>query len=328
MTTIAITGAAGFVGHHLCDHVLATTDWNIVALDRLTYAGRLDRLAHLRGPRVNFIFHDFRAQFPPHVLRALGPATYLVHNGGETHVNNSLTDPRLFMESNVTGTMNVLEACRALSIEKMIFTSTDEVFGPAPEGVSYVECDPIRPSNPYSASKASGEALCHAWHDSFHVPTIVTRTMNMFGERQHPEKFVPLVLKNALHKETVLIHASASHKVGSRCWLHARNQADAMLFLLHNGAPGETYHVAGDEYTNSEIAALIGKFAGVSIHSKLVDAESHRPGHDLRYALSDFKLRSMGWKAPVEFRASLQRTVEWTLANPEWLMEESRCVSA
>jgi dTDP-glucose 4,6-dehydratase len=324
---ILITGAAGFVGSHLCDHVLANTDWNIIALDRLTYAGSLDRLAHLRGPRLTFLYHDFRAPFPLHILRALAPVRYVVHNGGETHVNNSLADPRLFTESNVTGTMNVLEACRELNIEKIIYTSTDEVFGPALEGVSYTEGDTIRPSNPYSATKASGEALCHAWHDSFGVPAVVTRTMNMFGERQHPEKFVPLVLKNVLEGNTVPIHASRTGRVGSRCWLHARNQADAMLFLLQHGAPGETYHVAGDEYTNIQIAELIARYAGRTLYSTLVDAESHRPGHDLRYALSDAKLRAMGWTAPVEFHASLKRTIEWSLANPLWL-EEFACPSA
>ncbi len=319
MKRILLTGAAGFVGHHVCDHLVANTDWKIVGLDRLTYAGKLSRLAHIPKDRLEFVFHDFRAEFPDSVLRQLGHIDYIIHNGAETHVDNSLREPEVFVQSNVLGTFHVLEAARIIGCQKFVFTSTDEVFGPAPEGISYKENDPVKPTNPYSASKAGAEALCYSYFKSFDVPVIITRTMNVFGERQHPEKFVPLVMRKILRGESVPIHASPEGVSGSRHWIHARNQADAILFLLDVGCPGETYHIAGDERTNFDMANWIANYMGSELKFQFVDANSHRKGHDLRYALSDAKLRGLGWKPHVSFGESLRRTVSWTLRNREWL---------
>lgn len=324
MKTLLLTGAAGFAGSHIVDAVMKGTDWEIIGLDRLSYAGSLDRLKEYRGnPRLKFLFHDFRASFPDSLLERIGEVDYVIHNGAETHVDRSLVSPEEFVQSNVVGTFHVLEMARKLCMERFIFTSTDEVFGPAPAGVSYKEDDTLKPSNPYSATKAAGEALAYSYFKSFHLPAITTRTMNMFGEKQHSEKFVPLVMKKIIRHETVLIHAAIHDgkvvTLGSRNWLHARNQADALLFLLEHGVPGETYHVAGVEFDNLEIAEMVAGFMGFPLKKEFVDAVSHRQGHDLRYALSDEKIRSLGWRPPVKFFASLEKTVSWSLEHKEWL---------
>lgn len=330
MTKVLITGISGFCGSHIAQHIFANTDWDVIGLDRLSYAGRLDRIAHLKGPRLKMVFHDFRAEFPSSVLRSIERADFIIHNGAETHVDRSLKCPEVFLQSNVTGTMNVLEAARKVRCKRLIYTSTDEVFGPAPEGTAFKESDELRPSNPYSAAKAAGEMLCHAYHTSFGVPAVITRTMNMFGEMQHPEKFVPLVMRKILRGEPVTIHAGPDGRMGSRCWLHARNQADAILFLLRYedvdewpvkaSIDGSVWHIAGKEYTNYEIAERI--FWAMPVEawkSETVDAVSHRRGHDLRYALDGSKILSLGWNPPVEFEESLQRTVAWTMEHREWL---------
>lgn len=319
MKRVLLTGAAGFAGSHIAEHIVATTDWKIVALDRLSYAGRLDRLKDISRDRIEFVFHDFRSPFNAPILRQLGKLDYIIHNGAETHVDRSLTEPEVFVCSNVVGTFHVLEMARALGCEQFLYTSTDEVFGPAPEGVCYRECHSPRPTNPYSASKAAGEMFCHAYYKTYSVPTLVTRTMNLFGEKQHPEKFVPLVISKLLKGQRVPIHCSKDGVVGSRNWIHARDHADAVLYLLRNGTVGETYHVAGLEYTNEQIASLIADLACLPLNMERVDAETHRPGHDLRYALDDSKIRALGWEEPQFLADALAGTVKWYLENKEWL---------
>ena len=324
--TVLITGAAGFVGAHIVEHLLAETNWNIIALDRLNYAGTLERLAPLKSERVRFVYHDFRAAFPPPMVTWLRDVTYIIHNGAETHVDRSLVDPLPFVESNVLGTMNVLELARKLRprLKHVILTSTDEVHGPAPDGVYFKEDAPIRPSNPYAATKAGAEALAFAWCRSYQLPVTTTRCMNMFGERQHPEKFVPLVIRNILADRVGTYHGGS--QLPSRKWLHARNEADAILFLLRCGwnaisplGECETYHIAGEEHTNIEIVELISKVLGKEPRYVLQDVHSARPGHDLRYSMDDSKIRSMGWTPPLGFDESLRRTVEWFASNPAWL---------
>ena len=320
MKRVLLTGAAGFAGSHIAEHIVATTDWKIVALDRLSYAGRLDRLKDIPRDRIEFVCHDFRSPFHPPILRQLGKLDYIIHNGAETHVLRSLAEPEVFVHSNVIGTFHVLEMAKLLGCERFLYTSTDEVFGPAPEGVSYKENDHPHPTNPYSASKASGEMFCHAYFHSYQVPILTTRTMNLFGEKQHPEKFVPLVISHLLQGKRVPIHCSKQGIVGSRNWIHARDHADAVLFLLRNGNVGETYHVAGMEYTNEEMARMIAEFACIrGMDLERVDAATHRPGHDLRYALDDSKIRALGWEEPQWSGDALANTVRWFLNNKGWL---------
>jgi len=337
---IVCTGAAGFAGAHMVSHLMANTDWDIIGLDRLSYAGSLERLAQWQGnPRLKIVFHDFRATYSGSVLKALEGARFFIHNGAETHVERSIQDPEPFVMSNVLGTMNSLQAARALEVEHFIYVSTYKVHGPAPYGVDFNEESPIRPSNPYSAAKAGGEALAFAWWKCYRLPVTCTRTMNLIGERQHPEKFVPMCIRKILRGEKVIIHgkrdAQGNWTIGERKWIHARNQADALLFLLklqlkeavpraaEGSTHGATFHIAGEERSNLEIAKFIAETLGKKLDYEVVDVHVDRPGHDLRYSLSDEKIKTLGWKAPRPFEDSLRRCIEWT-ARPEnaaWLEE-------
>ncbi|HEU4413653.1 MAG TPA: NAD-dependent epimerase/dehydratase family protein [Candidatus Angelobacter sp.] len=337
---IVCTGAAGFAGAHIVSHLMANTDWDIIALDRLSYAGSLERLSQWQGnSRLKFVFHDFRATYPASVLKAMEGARYFIHNGAETHVERSIQDPEPFVMSNVLGTMTTLQAARALGVDHFIYVSTDEVHGPAPKGVDFTEESPVRPSNPYSASKAGGEALAFAWWKCYRLPVTCTRTMNLIGETQHPEKFVPLCIKKILRDEKVIIHGindgAGRWTIGARKWIHARNQADALLYLLKLQAKegttraaagsthGETFHIAGEERSNLEIAQFIAKTLNKKLNYETVDVYVDRPGHDLRYSLSDEKIKALGWKAPMAFEESLRRCVEWSVRpeNASWLEE-------
>lgn len=320
---VLITGAAGFAGSHIAEEMVSHGH-EVVSLDCLTYAGRLDRLAHLPRNKVKAVWCDFSTAIPDGVLREIGDVDHIIHNGAESHVLRSFAHPRRFAESNIMGTLNVLEAARKLNPEKFIYVSTDEVFGPS-YGFPFNEQDSLRPTNPYAATKASGEFLVHAYFRSFGLPAIITRTMNMFGERQHPEKCVPLMTKKILAGETVHIHGTnGSFKPdgwisGTRCWLHARNQANALHFLLQNGVPGEKYNIGGVHQSNLRIWQIIAQTIGVLAQYDW--SSPLGPIHDMNYALDDHKIKAMGWRPPVDFETSLRETVRWTLAHPEWLTE-------
>jgi dTDP-glucose 4,6-dehydratase len=331
---VLCTGAAGFAGAHIVSHLMANTDWDIVALDRLSYAGSLERLAEWQGnPRLKVVFHDFRAVYPASVLHVLDGVRYVIHNGAETHVERSIHDPEPFVTSNVLGTMNTLEAARQLGVEHFIYVSTDEVHGPAPKGVDFTEESPIRPSNPYSASKAGGEALAFAWWKCYQLPVTTTRTMNLIGEKQHAEKFVPMCIRKMLRGEKITIHGrrngDGSWVLGARKWIHARNQADALLFLLQlqqrggsrNPILGETFHIAGVERDNLEIAQFVARTLERKLDHEIVDIHADRPGHDLRYSLCDDKIKALGWTPPIPFEDSLQKCIQWYVRpeNLKWL---------
>jgi dTDP-glucose 4,6-dehydratase len=333
---VLCTGAAGFAGAHIVSHLMAKTDWEIIGLDRLSYAGSLERLAEWQGnPRLRMVFHDFRATYPASVLRALDGVRYVIHNGAETHVERSIHDPESFVMSNVLGTMNTLQAARELQVDHFVYVSTDEVHGPAPKGVDFVEDSPIRPSNPYSAAKAGGEALGYAWWKCYQLPVTCTRTMNLMGERQHAEKFIPMCIRKIMRGEKVQVHGKkngdSTWTIGSRKWIHARNQADALLFLMQRRQEeertrtslilGETFHIAGEERDNLNIAQFIAQVLDKKLNYEVVDIHTNRPGHDLRYSLSDKKIKALGWTPPVAFEQSLRKCVEWCIREPNlrWL---------
>lgn len=328
---VAITGGCGFLGAHLVEHLLKVTDAEIVVIDKLSYASRgLDRMRDIEGlfrGRVRLLGADVAHELPIGVLRELGLSSldFVIHAAAETHVDNSIADPLPFVIANLVGTHHVLSLLgRADSAVRRLFhVSTDEVYGPAPDGVSYREGDRHAPTNPYAATKAGAESLALAYAHTYGFPVTICNAMNFFGERQHPEKFVPKVIGAVLAGEEVVIHAYPDRiRSGSRFYLHCRSFADALLFLMRlpeASVPGRV-HVSGDrEVGNLELAELIAAAVGRPLHHRLVDFHSSRPGHDLRYALDDTLLRSLGWRPPVTFDESLERTVGWYVAHPEWL---------
>lgn len=342
---ILITGGCGFLGHHLVEHFLKTTDAELVILDKLTYASAgLDRLRDIRGwdehgdrPRLKVIGCDLSRPIPDGVAREVGVIDYVIHAAAETHVDNSIVDPLPFIRSNVEGTHHLLWWLRSVpSLRRAFLVSTDEVYGPAAwDSPGNVESDPFRPANPYAAAKAGGEAIGMAYANTYRLPITIVNTMNLYGERQGAEKFIPLVIRRVLAGEKVLIHADPTKtRSGTRFYIHCRNYASAFSFLIekcerermfgkypiHGRPPPLKVHVAGEkEVSNLEIAQQIADAIGKPLNYELVDFHSSRPGHDLRYALDDSAIRQQGWSQPVNFEESLRKTVQWYLDNPKWL---------
>lgn len=335
---VLITGIGGFMGSHVMRHLLENTDWEIVGLDSFRHRGKTDRInQQLEGhpewrDRVTIVTHDLRAPISIQMRDRLGDINYILNIASESHVDRSIELPREFIENNVALMLTMLDYARKIyshsSLEKFIHISTDEVFGPAPKGHNHKEGEPHKPSNPYSGSKAAQENICQSYRRTYNLPVVVTNTMNIIGELQDPEKFIPMIIQRIHRGEKVTIHASPTGEIGTRFYLHARNQADALMFILKNiDVPTYTedpemprYNIVGErEVDNLELATLVALFAGKPLDYELVDFHSSRPGHDLRYALDGSKLASAGWKAPVPFEESLKRTVEWTLGHPEWL---------
>jgi dTDP-glucose 4,6-dehydratase len=337
MRRVLLTGAGGFCGAHALEHFLATTDWQIVCTDSFRHKGKTDRIREVLAGRpedrnrVRVVTHDLRAPLSVQLAREIGPVDYLVSMASESHVDRSITEPRQFIENNVQLVLSLLDYARTVEVEKFLHISTDEVYGPAPVGHDHAEGEPHRPSNPYSASKAAQEAIIYSYWRTYGMPCGISNTMNIIGERQDPEKFVPLVLSRVLKGETVPIHASPQGEPGSRFYLHARNQADALRFLLEtqrfpryaDGADIGRWNVVGEvEVDNLRMAEKIAEYAHCSLIYDLVDFHSQRPGHDLRYALDGSKMHTLGWTPPLPLFESLRRTVEWTMAHPEWLLAD------
>lgn len=324
MTQILITGGAGFIGHHVVQHMLRRTDWFITLLDRLDCSGNLNRLAEIgaaKNPRVQFFFHDLRAPLNDQLCAQLGGHDYIVHLAGATHVDRSIDDPMSFILDNMVATGNMLDFARKVGCDKFINFGTDEVFGPAPNGVAYKEDDRYNAGNPYAATKAGAEQLGVAYHNTYGVPVISTHTMNVVGERQHPEKFVPMTIAKVLIGEVVTIHADKTRTVsGSRFYIGARHVADATLFLLENGIAGEKYNIVGQrEVSNLEMAQLVAASLGRDLRAEMVDFHSSRPGHDLRYALDGEKMKKLGWRIDGSIETTVDEIVQWTIRNKHWL---------
>lgn len=327
MTTALLTGGAGFIGHHVAEHLLRTTDWNLVFLDRLDTSGNLNRIVEIKDwdsyrTRCKWIYHDLKAELNSQLIGQIGKVNIILHLAAGTHVDRSITNPLEFVYDNVVATANILEYARKIDIEKMIYFSTDEIFGPAPDGVLYKEWDRYNSGNPYSATKAGAEELCLAYHNTYKLPVMISHCMNVFGERQHPEKFIPMVIQRVRDEVLVKIHSdSTKTRPGSRFYIHARNVADAVTFILDRGEFGDKYNIVGQrEVDNLELATFIANIQNKPLIHEMVDFHSSRPGHDLRYALDGTKLEKMGWVAPVSFEDSLTRVVNWTLENKRWLI--------
>ena len=340
MKKVLITGGAGFIAHHLIYHILKTTNWEIVSLDRLDYSGNLNRLDNILSSlnekdkaRVKVVFHDLKSELNPWIRKEIGEVNIILHLAAGSHVDRSIEFPVEFVMDNVVGTANILEYARYIynkssQFEKFVYFSTDEVFGPAPDGINYKENDRYNSTNPYSATKAAGEELAVAYENTYNLPVIISHTMN--GERQHPEKFIPMCIKKIRDGETVTIHSDKSKKIaGSRHYIHAEDVSEAILFLLNNktinevdwgGAKCPKFNIVGaEELTNLELARIIAKSQNKKLNYEMVDFHSSRPGHDLRYALSGEKMKSMGWAPKIKVHSRIKQVVEWSLDNPSWI---------
>ena len=325
---ILLTGICGFIGQHILEHIIKTTDYEVVGIDKLTYASngfeRLRDSGCLDNPRIKLFSTDFTQPVSWGLVKELGDINYILHVGAETHVDRSIDDPEPFVMTNVVGTMHILNLARKLSnLKKLVYFSTDEVFGPAPDGISYKEWDRYNSGNPYSATKAGGEELCLAYANTYRLPIIITHCMNAFGERQHPEKFIPSTIKKVMNGDKVIVHSNPSRTIaGSRFYIHCRNIASAVLFLLDRGVKGDKYNIVGErEIDNLSLAQFIASVIGKPLNYEMVDFHSSRPGHDMRYALDGTKMGEMGWDLPKNFEESLTKTILWYMIpeNRKWL---------
>lgn len=331
MKNILITGGCGFIGHHFVEHIIINTDWNITIIDKLTYASMgFERLKEpifnncIKTERLKVLTWDLTNDISIGLCKELNNIQIIVHMAAETHVDNSIETPVPFIHNNIMSTVNILEYARKLkNLETFFYFSTDEVYGPALGNKMFKEDERHNPTNPYSASKSGAEQLCIAYYNTYKLPIIRVNVMNAFGEKQHIEKFIPKVIKKILNDETVYIHSYPDKTVsGTRYYIHARNIAAGVLFLLENGKIGESYNLTGEkEISNLDMAKYIAQIMNKELKYEMIDFHSSRPGHDLRYGLDGSKMFNMGWSLPINFENSLNKTIKWTLSHPEWLDE-------
>lgn len=341
MKNILLTGACGFIGHHMLAKIIAETDYNVVCLDRLDFSGNLNRLAELKEQmsdaeraRVKIVFHDLKAEINAQLVRQIGPVDIVLHIAAGSHVTRSIENPMAFVLDNVVGTCNLLEYARKNlpNLEKFINFGTDEIFGNAPLGVDFREYDRYNSRSPYSATKAGAEELCVAYENTFKMPIYCTHTMNVFGERQSPEKFIGIVMRQVLQGLEVTIHGDESTATvsGLRHWIHAEDVADALLFIMnlpHRQFPladktitCPKFNIVGTtEISNHALAAKIAEIMQRPLNYKIVGFDKQRPGHDFRYSLCGEYMESLGWTPQVNFEQRLHQMVHWTLENQRWL---------
>lgn len=334
MRRVLLTGASGFFGSHLLRHLLMNTDWEIVCVVSWKHKGTPERvegaLKDMDKNRVHIIRHDLEAPFTEHTKKRIGHIDYILNIASNSHVNRSIDDPAPFILGNVQLVLTMLEFAREIKPKMFLQFSTDEVYGPAPKGVDYKEGSPIRPSNPYSASKAAQEAIAFSYWRTYDVPVIITNTMNLIGQTQDAEKYPAQLIRKIYNNEVVTVHGKRED-IGSRFYIHARNAADAVLYIINKLPPAHymedfvirpsQYNIVGEtELNNLELAQMTAELLGKELKYEFVDFHKGRPGHDRRYSLSGERLKNLGWKPPEGFKESWKRSIDWTLEHKnEWL---------
>jgi len=310
---LVVTGGAGFIGSNFVRHVLREhPDDRVVNLDKLTYAGNPANLADIaRDPRYTFVQGDVcDATLVRDVLHG---ADAVVNFAAESHVDRSLVEPDAFLRTDVFGVFTLLEAVRAFKIPRFLHISTDEVYGSVAQGSSS-ETDPLRPSNPYSASKAGGDLLALSYWRTHGVPVVITRSSNNFGPYQYPEKVVPLFITNALDDQPLPLYGDGRNV---RDWLYVLDNCAAIDLVLRRGRDGEVYNIGGGHEVENvvlthEILRLTGK------PETLIRPVTDRPGHDRRYSVDSTKVGRLGWRPRHSFAAALQTTVRWYREHETW----------
>ncbi|NIA15387.1 MAG: dTDP-glucose 4,6-dehydratase [Nitrospiraceae bacterium] len=313
MKRILVTGGAGFIGSHFVRYQLAQYPGvHIVNFDKLTYAGNLDNLAGVDESRYTFVRGDIADADA--IRAAMESCDAVVNFAAETHVDRSLMGASEFIDTDVRGVYNIVEAAKQLNAKRVLLVSTDEVYGSIDEG-AFTEDDPTGPRNPYSASKAGGELMGRAYHQSFGVPVIITRGSNTYGPNQYPEKVLPLFVTNAIDNRPLPLYSGGEHNV--RDWLYVEDHCSGIDCALRNGAPGEIYNIAGgNERENIALTHRILELTGRD--ESLIKLVPDRPGHDRRYAIDASKLRALGWRPGMDWDEGMALTVQWYQENEPW----------
>ncbi len=326
MTTILVTGGAGFIGSCFVRHELKKhPDYKIINLDALTYCGNLDNLKDIENnPNYRFV-HGNICDY--HLVRDLiSECDCVVNFAAESHVDNSIKHPEIFVETNVQGTLNLLQASKELGVERYLQVSTDEVYGSLGKTGYFYETTPIAPNSPYSASKASADLLVRAYHETYKLPTLNTRCSNNYGPYQYPEKLIPFFISQLLKGEKVPVYGDG---LNVRDWLYVYDHCEAIDTVLHKGKIGEVYNIGGhNEKTNMEITRLILDAMGKDESS--IKYVEDRLGHDRRYAIANDKITSeLGWEPSLTFEEGIKITIDWYLNNQDWMkkIEEKRLSS-
>ncbi|MDI6903116.1 MAG: dTDP-glucose 4,6-dehydratase [Methanocellales archaeon] len=305
---ILITGGAGFIGSNFVRYMLENHDYEIVVLDKLTYAGRMENLQDVMD-RITFIEGDICNRED---VEKAGNCDVIFNFAAETHVDRSIIDAGIFVKTDVVGTYNLLEYARRYDVERYIQISTDEVYGSIEKG-SFKEDDILDPSSPYSASKAGADLLTVAYYKTYGLPILITRSSNNFGPCQHPEKLIPILILNALQDKPLPIYGDG---LNVRDWIYVLDNCEAIDLVFREGKIGEIYNIgAGNERTNIEVANIILK----ELHkpNSLIKLVKDRPGHDKRYSLNCEKIKKLGWKPKYQFENALRETIAWYKEN-EW----------
>ncbi|HXW56401.1 MAG TPA: dTDP-glucose 4,6-dehydratase [Candidatus Cybelea sp.] len=321
---IFVTGGAGFIGSNFILQVLSDRSaYSVVNYDKLTYAGNLANLASVaarygvgQGPRYTFVRGDICDAAA--VEQALGGCDAIVHFAAESHVDRSIYEPAASIETNVKGTFVLLEVARKLKVSRFVHISTDEVYGDLVAGAFANESSPLEPSSPYSASKAGADLLVRSYVRTYNLPALVTRSSNNYGPYQFPEKFLPLMITNALNDQPLPIYGDGRQQ---RDWLHVEDNCRGILTVLERGQVGEVYNIGGlDIVENLDLARRLLRALGKP--ETLLRQVKDRPGHDRRYALDCAKIEGqLGWKPSIRLEEGLRRTIDWYRANSGWVAE-------
>lgn len=315
---VLVTGGAGFIGGNFVQYMVNKyPNVDFYNLDLLTYAGELSKHCEIeKYKNYHFIKGDIADKGTVFELFEKEKFHYVVHFAAESHVDRSISNPEIFITTNVLGTQVLLEASGRNHVEKFVHVSTDEVYGELDfnPDTFFIEETALNPNSPYSASKASSDFLVRAYHETYGLPINITRCSNNYGPFQFPEKLIPLTISRALNDEVVPVYGTGENV---RDWLHVMDHCSAIDLVLHEGVNGEVYNIGGhNERTNLQVVQTILKALGKS--EALIENVSDRLGHDRRYAIDPTKIESLGWKATYTFESGIQQTIEWYLDNKWW----------